>query len=162
MFKKIHSALVIGIIFAVFSSVMILPDLSAVSFKVEAQNVNDPGVTVAGGIYTAGFSTPAGKITVNLPDDLAAGDTISGTVSANPNGKDEAEKQKNTAELSGYVFDINGQKIPASSKFIKLNLPEKIKDNSLGVTLRDARGKTVSTLPIPVNPAIPGEIRRRI
>jgi prefoldin subunit 5 len=38
------------------------------------------GTNTANGLVVTTFDTPQGKIKVNLPDDMAAGDTISGTV----------------------------------------------------------------------------------
>ena len=50
-----------------------------------------------GGIYTvATFETRQGTVRVNLPGDMAAGDTISGTVIAEPAGKSDKDKQRNT------------------------------------------------------------------
>ncbi len=39
-----------------------------------------PKIETSFGLYTTKFDTLEGTVTVNLPDDLAAGDTISGTV----------------------------------------------------------------------------------
>ena len=50
---------------------------------------------VAGGLNTTIFATPRGKIRVNLPDDMAPGDTLSGTVIAEPQGKDDKERAAN-------------------------------------------------------------------
>ena len=37
-------------------------------------------VVTANGLHSASFDTIHGKVIVNLPDDMMAGDTISGTV----------------------------------------------------------------------------------
>lgn len=52
------------------------------------------------------FAFPAGRLVVNLPDDIRPGDTISGTVSNEPVGATEAEKMKNLGVLEGYVIDL--------------------------------------------------------
>lgn len=63
----------------------------------------------AGGVHAARLETPAGSIYVYLPDDLAAGDTISGTVSYAPSGKTDVEREQNLGELRGYVVEVAGE-----------------------------------------------------
>jgi hypothetical protein len=52
------------------------------------------------------FDTSVGRVVVNLPDDMMAGDTISGTVIAEPKGTNEDERRRNLAELSGFVVEL--------------------------------------------------------
>src|SRR5438445_2555584 len=47
------------------------------------------------GLNTTSFDTLVGTVTVNLPDDLSAGDTISGTVISETKGKTSEEQAKN-------------------------------------------------------------------
>ena len=56
----------------------------------------------AGGLSTTTFSTPQGRILIHLPADARAGDTISGTVAAEPNGATEEERARNLAGLTTY------------------------------------------------------------
>lgn len=63
---------------------------------------------VRSGLRVTTFAAPQGKIRVYLPDDIAAGDTISGTVFAEPSGKTEEERKKNGDTLNGYVVDVAG------------------------------------------------------
>lgn len=58
------------------------------------------------GLRIVTFDTSAGRVKVNLPDDMMAGDTISGTVIAEPKGNNEAERSRNLAELSGFVVEL--------------------------------------------------------
>ena len=58
------------------------------------------------GLRIVTFDTSAGRLNVNLPDDMTAGDTISGTVVAEPKGNTNEERAKNSAELSGYVVEL--------------------------------------------------------
>jgi len=115
------------------------------------------------GLHTATFETPRGKITVYLPDDLSAGDTISGTVIAEPTGKTEAERAKNQHELNGYVVEIEGQRAPVLDKVFKWVLPTSV-GASTSVILRDKRGKELARTQCPVQqpaasvpPGRPGE-----
>jgi hypothetical protein len=55
------------------------------------------------------FAFPAGRLVVNLPDDIRPGDTISGTVSREPEGTDNAEREKNLGILNGMVIDLGGE-----------------------------------------------------
>lgn len=61
---------------------------------------------VGSGLNTTTFLTPKGKISVNLPEDLAAGDTLSGTVIAEPMGNTPEELANASDELNGYVVEI--------------------------------------------------------
>jgi hypothetical protein len=68
---------------------------------------NFPSLVTANGLHTVRFETPSGQLTVNLPDDMRAGDTISGTVVAEPKGQTPEARTKNQAELQGYVVSIS-------------------------------------------------------
>jgi len=59
-----------------------------------------------GPLRVATFTLRAGTVRVYLPDDAAAGDTISGTVVAEPTGKSERARRANRAELEGLRFDL--------------------------------------------------------
>jgi hypothetical protein len=68
---------------------------------------NYPSLIAANGLYVVKFDTPAGQLTVNLPNDMRAGDTISGTVIAEPKGQTKEERAKNQTELNGLVIEID-------------------------------------------------------
>ena len=100
-----------------------LPDDSPL--KKELKRLRDaltapPGITSnvqvvnGNGLQRANVETPQGRITINLPDDIVAGDTISGTVVAEPKGKSDEEKARNQAELNGYVIDFGATRQPVS------------------------------------------------
>ncbi len=59
---------------------------AALSFSGQDLKPGDSAVSTNGGLTTVTFATDAGKLKLYLPEDMAAGDTISGTVSAEPNG----------------------------------------------------------------------------
>src|ERR1700674_3454685 len=92
--------------------------LTLLTMPVPAQNSAAPTQTREGGLVNTTFTTPSAKITVTLPDDIAAGDTISGTVVAEPAGKNDAEKQHNAAELTGYVIEVGDKKTPVPSGIV--------------------------------------------
>lgn len=67
----------------------------------------DNGIVKTGeGIRSVTFALPEGKIVIILPDDVAAGDTISGVVVSLPNGKTDDEKAANNRALSAARLDI--------------------------------------------------------
>jgi hypothetical protein len=72
-------------------------------------------VQTKGGLQIVTFDTPNGQVIVNLPDDLMAGDTISGTVVEEPKGNAPQEKERNKAVLDGLVIDLEGAKVPATT-----------------------------------------------
>jgi hypothetical protein len=60
------------------------------------------------GVNRFAFQTEHGRIITYLPDDIRAGDAISGTVYIEPDGADDAARRENAARLSGYVVDVGG------------------------------------------------------
>lgn len=71
------------------------------------------------------FTTERGnKVYVNLPDDIAAGDTVSGTVFAEGAGKTDADRAASLLELKNQTIDIAGWKVPATGGRFELNMPQ--------------------------------------
>jgi hypothetical protein len=60
------------------------------------------------GMVVSDFKTPQGTVTVNLPDDMRAGDQITGTVSVSPEGKTDKEKQANKKKLEELALQFPG------------------------------------------------------
>lgn len=78
-----------------------------IPLKVTTKNV--------GGAFELDFETLLyGNVKLFLPDDMAAGDTISGTVVAEPKGNTPEERAKNRDTLEGLVVEIGDQKVPVS------------------------------------------------
>ena len=77
----------------------VTPDVTANSRAMPAK------VATANGLSTVTFDTLQGQVIVKLPDDIRAGDTISGTVIAEPKGNTEPERAKNLADMD--YFHIN-------------------------------------------------------
>lgn len=100
------------------------------------------------GLDTATFVTAYGTLTVNLPDDAAAGDTISGTVIPQPSGDTPDEMQRNLGELSGYVVEVGSTETPGGGG--KFTLP--IVGAIVHIALKDSSGRTVGTAQIPADP----------
>src|SRR3954470_19982185 len=63
------------------------------------------------GMVVSEFKTPSGDIKVILPDDIRAGDVITGTVTASPDGKNEKDKKKNMEKLQELAITFSGSAI---------------------------------------------------
>ncbi len=81
------------------------PTLAPASFGMTTITTN--------GLQTVRFDSAHGAVIVNLPSDLRAGDTISGTVFIEPTGTSENEKAANESILNGVVLDLSGKRITA-------------------------------------------------
>jgi len=110
-----------------------------------------------GGLYKATLHTPSGKINVILPDDMSAGDTISGTVIAEPSGADAKALQKNTDELNGYVVEIEtqqkelGETKIAEGKLEGIAIPDDSGNKTPRIVVSDTKGKEILSTDIPVS-----------
>jgi len=60
------------------------------------------------GMVVSDLKTPQGSVVVNLPDDMRPGDVITGTVSVNPEGKTDKEKEANKKKLEELALQFPG------------------------------------------------------
>lgn len=101
--RKIHSAIASLICTTVLA-------LSAISVLHAQETSTKPDVKAKvetkDGLETVAFDTINGMVQVNLPDDMAASDTISGTVVTEPKSENKEEIASNQDELNGYVVEI--------------------------------------------------------
>jgi len=102
------------------------------------------------GMHNTRFKTSKGDVIVHLPDDMAAGDTISGTVVTEPAGKTDGERAANGGALSGYVIELGKQSTKAGDKYLRWYLPRA--STSAGLTLRDPKRNAVGRVDVPVEP----------
>src|ERR1051326_5372652 len=77
----------------------------------------------ANGVLRTTLETPQGKINVSLPDDITAGDTVSGTVNVEAAGNSDAERAANEKELNGCVIDLDGRKTNVVTGTTSLLIP---------------------------------------
>jgi hypothetical protein len=101
-----------------------------------------------GGLSAVQFQTKNGSLRVNLPDDAAGGDTISGTVVLDPKGKSESEQGRNEDELNGYVVEVAEQKAPARLGEFKCSMPTGVSEITL--ILKDKRGTKICSTKVPI------------
>ncbi len=105
------------------------------------------GVVTDDGLHTADFQTDGGTLHVSLPDDLAAGDTIAGTVRAEATGGTDAEREANESRLAGFVVEVDG--VPAAPDGRGIwRVPADL--SRLPVVLRDADGRVLAQADVPV------------
>ncbi len=137
-----------------------------------------PSSIIREGLRVVTFDNAQGRVIVNLPDDMRAGDTISGTVMAEPNGQTPEERATNMTVLTGCVVEIEPPKKPdgtsnpkvtaqvtAAPSAITFTLPPRStptppltnvstgSSGGLGITLTNTSGsfsipRTTTTVPI--------------
>ncbi len=101
------------------------------------------------GLTTTSFDTLEGTVSVNLPDDVATGDTISGTVIAEPKGSTKDEQAKNEDSLNGYVVEVAKQQTPRQqTQGSKWVIPPAAQ--FIPVVLKTRQGKEVGRTLLPV------------
>lgn len=101
------------------------------------------------GLYVIVFDVIQGKVTVNLPDDITVGDTISGTITTEPRGKIEEERRKNADELNGYLIEIGKERTSVAEGVIKWTVPVTLSREPIYLVLRDKNGEEIARAQIP-------------
>jgi len=112
-------------------------------------------VQIAGGVSTASFVTPQGRIQVHVSGDAAPGDTISGVVLAEPAGATPQEQQANLGMLTGFVVELEGQQTKVAARQYEWTVPAALRVGRATLALRSADGRVVSQVPVPVDPQPP-------
>src|SRR5687768_13884466 len=93
------------------------------------RNTLQGGVTVSsqnlgGSIEVRIDATQHGNIKVYLPDDMRAGDTISGTLVTEPKGKTPEETAKNKSELENYKLRLGSETVSVTEAQFTVKTPE--------------------------------------
>jgi hypothetical protein len=102
------------------------------------------------GLLTTTFDTLQGTVSLNLPDDVAGGDTISGTVITEPKGTTKDEQAKNQDSLNGYVVEVAKEDTPADQRQgTKWAIPPMVQ--FIPVVLKNRNGDIVARTQVPVN-----------
>ncbi len=116
---------------------------------------SDPGystATVAStGTDAIQFTTPQGKVTTNVTDDLSVGDTFTGTVEEEPTGKNEQERAQNRSQLSNYVLVVGQQATAIGAKTFTRQIPPTLSTAERTISLVQ-NGKTVASSELPISP----------
>ncbi len=124
----------------------------------KAAKDGDKGVQKSiGGVLEGQVVSEAGTVRVRLPDAMRAGDTIVGTVLAEPAGRTPEEKRRNADVLGAMVLDWGGSKTLVKERKFSWTLPPA---DRLTLTLSDPSGGSKrSFLSIPL--AQPGSRSER-
>lgn len=104
------------------------------------------------GIHVVEFTTPHGKIYINLPDDMARGDVVSGKLTLEPLGLKDKKKAKNLELLKKYTLEVGGQQTSADKEWDKWNIPG---EKELAIILKNPRGKVIAETGAAIIPAVP-------
>ncbi|HWS90099.1 MAG TPA: hypothetical protein VN282_24230 [Pyrinomonadaceae bacterium] len=91
------------------------------------------------------------QLKINLPNDLAVGDTFSGTVQTEATGKDEKARARNQAEIDKSVLLIGGQPIRAAERIFTRTIPPQLSASEPFVVLK-VKGKEVVNVRLPISP----------
>lgn len=109
-------------------------------------------LAAASGLYKAVFQVPEGKINVNFPNDVAAGDTILAMVYPEPSGKDRKELDRNSASLSAYTVELDGSNMVSGGR-LRWTVPSRVPSGFSTVRLHDRKGKVLTQCDVPVSPS---------
>jgi hypothetical protein len=101
------------------------------------------------GIIKVFFTTSKGSISVNIPDDAALGDTISGTILLEPTGATAREQQRSEEALNAYSVEIFSVNTPVKEGEYRIKIPMECK--LFDVVLKDKTGKAVAKQPVTVS-----------
>jgi hypothetical protein len=121
-----------------------------VSIPAPAQTTGD--TRTANGLHVATFRLPQGSVTVNVPADAAAGDTIAGTVVAAPAGDTPQQRDSNLGELNGFVVDWQGEPASVPDGRYRWTIPTAARSGAVALVLRDRGGRSISQAAVPVSP----------
>jgi hypothetical protein len=108
----------------------------------------ESALSTSPGIHVASFRLVAGTVYVNLPDDLAAGETFSAVVNPVPAGGDPEVVERQTVELARHDVEIAGTRAAASQRIRTFAIPGGA--STLEIRLLDDSGRGVGTVEVPL------------
>ena len=142
------------------------PNASAQQNSAQPTSLKVSNKNIGGAIELTFDTLLYGDVKVFLPDDMAAGDTISGTVVAEPKGNTAEERAKNQDTLEGLVVEIGDQRTSASKGIFKWLVPAARPANPPRYLVRlydvvpnkELANATLPVLPDALNTTRPGTI----
>lgn len=124
-----------------------------VSFDLSAEPVKSAPTNSAGGALQTNFALDVGDVQVNLPDDMAEEDTLTGTVIVTPKGKSDAAKENKRKQIEECTLEINDKPFPIQGKQVCISLPRG--EPVLKLVFRNELGRPIYSARLPVNPPAP-------
>jgi hypothetical protein len=113
-----------------------------------------PAADVSGerGLTRVVLRVPEGVLRINFPDDMAAGDQVTGTVYPEPDpGKNEKEKRSNIMRLGQYGFDLGGRTSMDGNR-VHWQIPSSVQGTVTTIQFRDGKNKLIAKCEVPINP----------
>ncbi len=96
------------------------------------------------------FATDKGTVTVNLPNDMTAGDVISGTVISEPSGRNQKRINKNEAALNNCSIETGDLRFPLSDGQMTFTIPADLATENMHFNLLDESGSLMESSVVPV------------
>ncbi len=122
-------------------------------------------VSTQKGLTTAVFNLPEGIIRVWLPNDIRPGETISGTIAAEPFGRNTKQSARNLDELKKYQVNFDGQKFSVTGTGIPVQYrmsDTKMLQRFLSVINKEGVNAGEVSIPVPYNSSATQETGCRI
>ncbi len=110
--------------------------------------LDTPARETDGGDDSYTFDTEHGRVIIHLPDDMRAGDTISGTAYVEPNGRDDGERRANADTLSGYGVDVGGTQMRVGDGVFRFAIAA-AGGAFVALVLKDRGGRVLGATSIP-------------
>jgi hypothetical protein len=122
---------------------------------------NSQKVETGSGVRTGTVQTDNGTLHVNLPEEVVAGDTLTGTVIEEPAGRNDAERKENSGQLEGYVVDYDGQRRTAKEGTIPWQVRPDLAGRGAEFKIYDGAGHLIASWVVPVlaAPRLPSPAR---
>lgn len=89
------------------------------------------------GVDIIEFTLPEGTVKVFLPDDIAAGDTLSAYIGIYPSGNTPDLKDRNARGLNDYIVETTYNSVPVGEGALTMKIPPDPEGNVIKFTLTD-------------------------
>jgi len=132
--KLYKEAIFFYIVIAIFA--FVLQTFALEKVKTEIDEVS--------GLQIIIFETQNGKVNVHLPEEIKAGDMISGTIEVIPTGTDKNTVLNNLDILNKRSIEINNESVLINDKVIKFKLPKSTTGGVTYIVLNDENGEEIS------------------
>ncbi len=128
------------------------------SGTIAAQKPADFATGSEKGLSYVEFETEGGIIRALLPSRVHAGDVISGTVVAEPAGKNERQLTRNAQTIEGYVIGVEDGATPVKEGKFTWKIPAAAAAGAVSLVIKDSQGREVArkSYPVAATPRLAG------